>query len=264
MESSSKRLTETSPGGDPPNEGTTHPEKTGSGFGRSVKRGKRKRRYWGRGLIVALVLGTCLYWFRAPILRSAAGYLVVDEPSAKADYILLLPGVDRRYDRAAQLYHAGSANSILLVDRCPKRLERMGFLPSFETVSQRELASRGVPANSITVIPGNTRTDWERARCLRDWLRQQPAVQILVFCDRFGGRKLRYILDKTLGAEYAGRVRLKGLPERSYDESDWWQHRAGTVQLFDAYLNLAYTRLCGEESEEWREWDPEEFKKTLR
>jgi uncharacterized SAM-binding protein YcdF (DUF218 family) len=226
--------------------------------------GKRKRRYWARALLATVVLGAFLYGFRVPILRGVATYLIVDEPSAVADYVLVLPGVDRRYDRAAQILQAGSAASILLVERRPKRLERMGLLPSFESVSQHELVSRGVPASSITVIPGQTRTDWERARRLRAWLDSQPATRIVVLSERFGGRKLRYVLDKTLGADYAGRVRLLGLPERSYDENDWWRHREGVVKIFDAYLNLAYTRLCGEESEEWREWDPEQFKKTLR
>src|SRR5262249_32153878 len=149
-------------------------------------------------------------------------------------------------------------------ERRPKRLERMGFVPTFESVSQRELALRGVRPESITVIPGKTRTDWERARCLRDWLAIQPTRRVLVLCDRFGARRLRYVLDKTLGPDCAGRVRLIGLSERSYDENDWWQHRSGAVHVFDAYLNLAYAWLCGEETEEWHEWDPEEFKQALR
>jgi hypothetical protein len=264
MESQSKSLPETCPGGYPPNGDATQTDKTGSGSGHAVKNGKRKRRSWGRGLLVALVLGACLYGFRAPVLRSIAGYLVVDQPAATADYLLILPDADRRYDHAAQLYHAGSATSILLVERRPKRLERMGFQPTFEAMSQRELTARGVPANAITVIPGKARTDWERARCLRDWLREQPPVRVLVLGDRFGGRKLRYILDQVLETEYASRVRLRALPDRSFDESDWWQYRGSTILMFDAYLNLAYARLCGEETEEWREWDPEEFKKSLR
>ncbi len=225
---------------------------------------KRRARRALRFALIALVLATCLYWFRVPILRGVAAYLVIDEPSPAADYILILAGADRRYDRAARLYHAGSASAILLMESRPGRLETMGFLPSFETLSQRELASRGVPAKSITVIPAKARTDWDRARSLRDWLRQQPDVRVLVFCDRFGGRKFRYIFDSVLGAEFAGRVGLLCLPERSYDENDWWQHREAIVDLFDAYVNLAYARLSGEDSEEWREWDPEEFKKTLR
>jgi hypothetical protein len=211
-----------------------------------------------------LIVAAGLYGFRVPILQSIAGYLVVDEPFAKADYVLVQPYGDRRYDRAAELYRSGRATSILLVERRANRLERLGFEPSFETVTRRALAARAVPAYSITVVPGKAASDWQRARCLREWLEQQPAVRIVVLSDRLGGRKLRYIFDQILGAEYASRVSLIALPERSYGENDWWQHREAIVDLFDTYVRLAFTRLHGESKEEGREWDPKEYEESLR
>lgn len=264
MQPPSKSPSETSSAGCPLHGDAAGADNTGGGFERSVKRTKSKRRWWWRGLIVVLISAACLYWFRVPVLQSIASYLVVDEPAAAADYVLIQPYGDRRYDRAAELYHAGLARSILLVERYPNRLMRMGFQPSFVTLTRRALAERGVPANSITVIPGTARGDWDRTRLVRAWLEQQPAVRIVVLCDRFGGRKLRYIFDQILGAEYAGRVRLIALPERSYGESDWWKHREAIVDLFDSYVRLAHTRLSGEGNEEWREWDPKAYEKSLR
>jgi hypothetical protein len=258
MEESSKRLPEASP-----REDATGARALRTETGGPPKSGKRKWRRWGGGLFVALLLCACLYGFRAPILRGVATYLVLDEQSTTTDYILILPGVDKRYERAAVMYHGGSANGILLVETRPMRLERMGFAPSFGALSQRELVAYGVPANSIMVIPGQGRTDWDRARSLRDWLEQRPDARVLVFCDRFGGRKFRYIFDQVLGAEHAHQVRVTCIPERSFDENNWWQHREAVVAVFDAYVHVAYARFCGEDSEEWREWDPEEFKKTL-
>jgi hypothetical protein len=86
----------------------------------------------------------------------------------------------------------------------------------------------------------------------------------VVLCDRYGGRKLRYVFDQILGADYAGRVLLRCLPERTFNESNWWQKRIGAVDIFDTYVRLAFTRCVGEGSEEWREWDPKEYEKTLR
>lgn len=254
---------DTPPDGLPPHGDVAGMQQTGHEIGRRTKDGKRKRRWWRRGMLIALVLGAGLFWFRVPILRSIAGFLVVDEPAPVADYVWILGG-DRRYDRAARLYHSGSATSILVVRGRPTRLQRMGFQSSSDTLTQRELASRGVPTTSITVIPSMARTDWDRARCLRDWMRQRPAVRVVVLCDRFGGRRLRRIFDQVLGEDDAGRVRLIGLPERSYDENDWWLHREAFVDVFGSYVSLAYTRLWGEEKEEWREWDPKEYEKTLR
>lgn len=225
---------------------------------------KRKRRGWRYGLIGVIVLAACLYGFHAPILRSVAGYLAVEERFAAADYVLVQPYGDGRYDRAAALYREGLVRSVLLVERRPTRLERMGLLPTFETVTQQALTARGVPAEAIIVIPRPVRSDWERARCLRAWLEHQPAVSILVLSDRFGGRKLRYVFDQTLGPDYAARVRLLGLPDRHFDETNWWKKRIGAVDIFDTYVRLAFTRLVGEGSEEWREWDPKEYEKSLR
>jgi uncharacterized SAM-binding protein YcdF (DUF218 family) len=225
---------------------------------------KRKRRGWRYGVLAVVFLAVCLYGFRAPILRSVAGYLVVEDPPAAADYVLVQPYGDGRYDRAAELYHSGLVHAILLVHRPPSRLERMGLLPTFETLTQHALVARGVPAQAITVLPGPARTDWERARWLRAWLEHQPPVHVIVFSDRFGGRKLRYIFDQMLGPDYAGCVRLLCLPGHRYDENNWWHQRTATVDIFDTYVRLAFTRLVGEGSEEWREWDPKEYEKKLR
>jgi len=263
MGSQSKIVSEATAATPPPADMAVRNVSPGAALEPSVP-GPRRRRRWWRGPLVVLIVGAGLYWFRVPILQSIAGYLVVDEPFAKADYVLVQPYGDKRYDRAAELYRSGQAASILLVERRPKRLERLGFEPSFETVTRRALAARGVPANSITVVPGKAGSDWERAHFLREWLEQQPAVRIVVLCDRLGGRKLRHIFDQILGREYASRISLIALPERSYGENDWWQHREAIVDVFDTYVRLAFTRLHGESKEEGREWDPREYEKSLR
>jgi hypothetical protein len=191
-----------------------------------------------------------------------ASFLIIEE-HGPADYVLILDG-DRRYDQAAKLYHSGSAPRILFLEGRPRRLERMGIEPSPLSLSERELAARGVPPDVITVIRGQALNDWDRARQLREWLERQPRVNVLMLCDRFGGRRLRYIFQQILGPEFAARVRIRALPDRQFGEDDWWHHRPATVYLFDSYLRLAYDRLCGEDREEWGEWDPEEYSKTLR
>jgi hypothetical protein len=104
----------------------------------------------------------------------------MEDPPTAADYVLVQPYGDGRYDRAAELYHDGLVHSVLLVERRPTRLQRMGLWPTFEALTRRALSARGVPVQAITVIPGPARTDWERARCLRALLEHLPAVRIVV------------------------------------------------------------------------------------
>jgi hypothetical protein len=263
MDCPSSKLPE-SPGGNRLRKNVDGPGHAVQEVGGSAKGARKpKRRWWRRGLLVALVLGVSLYWFRVPILRSVATYLVVDEPVETTDYLLILPGVDRRYDDAARRYHNGCASHILLLQRRPGRLERMGLQPTFEALSQRELAARGVPQDGITLIPVGVRNDWDRGRFLREWLQQQPDVRVAVLCDRFGGRRMRHIFDDTLGANCAAQVRLISLPDRLYDETNWWQHRVATVDLFASYIRFAYARLWGEPPEEGHEWDPDAYIRSL-
>ena len=227
------------------------------------KRVGRRLRRWYAALLIGLVVASCLYLFRVPILRGVGSYLVVDEPAA-ADDVVLVGRSDGCYELAAHLYRSGSVAGILLLEHRPERLERMGFLPTFTTLTRRELTAQGVPPSAITVLSGETHTDWDHARRLRDWLQRQPGHDLVILCERFDGRRLRYILDRVLGADYAGHVHLLALPQQPYDERDWWRNRLGIAHVFDCYVRLAYVRLWGEDRLEWHEWDPDDFKKRLR
>lgn len=233
------------------------------GLSGPTKLAKRGWRRWYTGLLVALAVGSCLYLFREPVLQGVGGYLVVDEPAA-ADYAVLVGRSDGCYDRAAQLYHSGSVSGILVVEPRPDRLQRLGFLPLFTTLSQRELTAHGVPASAVTVVPGETRTDWDRARRLRAWLQGHPSDGLVILCERFDTRRFRFILDTILGADYAARVHLLALPHEPYDERNWWKNRLGFAHVFDCYVSLAYVRLWGEDRMQWRDWDPEYYQKRLR
>jgi hypothetical protein len=262
MDPLSKNAPERVSGRSPPEDDLAGTTRAGLGTDRSIKPAGRRWRRRLIGLLVTFIVFFCLYLFRVPILQGIGGYLVVDEAAA-GDYVALLGRCDSCYDRAAELCQSGSATGILVLEHHPKRLERMGFLPSFTTLTQRELAARAVPPGVITVIPGETRNDWDRARCLRAWLQAKPGAHVVILGGRFDGRRLRYILDTVLGTDYAARVRLLALPQHPYDERDWWRNRLGIAHVFDCYVRLAYVRLWGEDRLEWREWDPEDYKKRL-
>jgi hypothetical protein len=213
--------------------------------------------------LAAAFLLACVYYFRAPALRGFAGLLVVDEPPPDADALLVLDG-DRCFEQAARLYHAGGAGRVLLNEHRPGRLQQMGILPSFTELARRQLTAARVPGQALEVLPGETRSNWDRARLLRDWLCQHPGARVTVLCDRFGSRQRRCILDRVLDPEEAARVRVYALPHRSYRETDWWRSKQGILDLFDAYVVLTFTWLVGEDKDEWREWDPEAYERALR
>jgi hypothetical protein len=225
---------------------------------------KRGRRRWLRCVLFVSIAVVCLYLFRAPLLRSAENFLVVEQQLAAADYVLILDG-DRRYDQAAELLRAGHARQILVIEAKPERLQRKHLAPSPEDEARRELRARAVPGSSVHLIPGQAFTDWDRARSLSDWLNQRPQTKLVILCDQLGSRRLRHILDQVLGAEKARQVYLRPLAQRWHEGIDWWQKREGVLGVGQGYLRLSYVWLFGEGAQaQWREWDPEEYERALQ
>jgi hypothetical protein len=192
------------------------------------------------GLVVALYLG------RAPLLRGLGGLLIADEPDRAAAAVLLVRG-DRRHDAAAARVRDG-AGEVLLIERVPLRYEALGVVPTQTETNGRALEARGVPASAIHVLSEQTRDDWDGARVLHDWLREHPGADVAVLCDRFGSRRERIILDRVLGPD-ASRVRVVALPDRRYDESNWWRSKDGLARWWDRFVSLCYVWAAGEGDE---------------
>src|SRR5205823_5023052 len=103
---------------------------------------------------------------------------------------------------------------------------------------------------------------WAVARGLHVWLADRPGERVTVLCDRFGSREWDAKFRAVLSREEYARVRLAALPDRRYDENDWWRHKEGRVALFNAYLGYGHAALYGEDAGGWREWDPDDYEKS--
>jgi hypothetical protein len=202
------------------------------------------------------------YLLRTTLLRVVAEPLIEAGPVGPVDCVLILDG-DRCYDRAVELLREEPARRLLVVDHMPRRLERQGILPPFVTVARRELAARGLTDDLLTTVPAQAVTEWDEARALRGWLDGQGAGRVAILCDRFHSRKVGTVFHKVLGDERWQRVRLLPVASRWYDENDWWRHKEGLLDLFTAYAQLGHVWACGDDTEEWREWDADAYEQTL-
>lgn len=206
-------------------------------------------------LLLALFLG------RASLLRGLAGLLIADEPDGGATEIVLLRG-DRMHDAAAGRVREGRAVEVLLIAKVPLRHEALGVVPLRTEIDRRALEDRGVSASVIRTLPGQARDDWDAARALHDWLRDHPEAQAAVLCDRFGSRRLRVLLDRVLGPD-AARVHVMGLPDRRYDETNWWRHKDGLAGWWDGAVALGYVWLAGEGDKPRAKWDLDAYERAL-
>lgn len=217
---------------------------------------------WGC-LAVVLVLAACLALWRRPVLQGMAAMLVVDEPAPQANCVLI-GGGDGCFDVAAATWRANPSCRVLLMESPPGRLVRLGVLPTVEQTGRRALQARGVPPEAVEVIARRPDGPPTRTGRLEAWLEGHPDDRVLLLCDRFEGRQVRCLLDRGLGPAAAARVAVGGLPDRRYDETNWWRSRQGAKQWVLQGAALAQAWCCGEPEELREDWDPDEYERALR
>ncbi|HVW01474.1 MAG TPA: hypothetical protein VHB77_14075, partial [Planctomycetaceae bacterium] len=161
--------------------------------------------------------------------------LVLDEGCESADVALLVSG-DRVYDVAAEFYGADNTRTLLMIGRRSNRLERAGVLEP--DVPLRLLRERGVPPETLTGLECDGLDDWQAAAVLARWLEEHPDAQVALLCDRFDGRRQRWILNSVLSGSSAQRVRVCATRGKHYDETNW--HRGGLEGLL-GFLNASIT-----------------------
>ena len=199
-----------------------------------------------------------------PALRGIAAGLVVDESPAGGDYAIIAGG-DRRFAVTADMIRRNQVRRVLLVTDQPSRLVRYGILPPWHEVARRELLENGVLEEAIELADWKAKDDWHFASRLNAWLNEHPRARLVVVADRFGSRRLRFILDSTLDAGDAGRVRILALPDRRYREDNWWRTRGGLRSVLDAYLSLGYAWLTGASGSSHEDhWDPDQYEAEVR
>lgn len=185
-------------------------------------------------IAVAGVVGVVL--FHSPLLRGLARPLVVDQTIGDFDDVCLItslqtPDGDRCYDVAADLYKKNPLARVLVVDPPPNRIVEAGAIPSFEAISRRELIGRRVPSDSIVILRSDGIDDWAFAGTLADRIREHPESTVLLLCSEFHSARLRAVIDESLEANAAGRIRIMPLSDRRFNRTDWWKTRGGTREL---------------------------------
>ena len=105
------------------------------------------------------------------------------------------------------------------------------MLPSFGTISRRQLGRRRVPEDAIAILKSGGIDDWSAAEALGGWLRSRPRSSAILLCAEFHSGRIRAVLDEVLDPAVAERVRVMPLPDRRFDRTNWWTSRGGIRDL---------------------------------
>jgi hypothetical protein len=220
-----------------------------------------RRRRWRRRLAVLAVLLGLVVLFHVPLLRHLGEFLVHDEPLAAADALIVHGAGDVR--QIERLYKDGWVKKVVLIEDSSSRLARYNVIPTEESTLRRALAARSLPDTMLTVQAGRFKTNWDRARYLKDWLEQHPAARVIVLADEFDSREAEYVYRSVLGPE-AGRVIWHAVRDVRYDPSNWWHKRQGVVHVTNCYVALVHAYLAGEPPSPATEWDPDRYEEALK
>lgn len=181
--------------------------------------------------------------FHSLLLRGLARPLISEQMIGDYDGICLIsslqsPEGDRCYDVAAQLWRDNPTASVLILEPPDNRIVEAGALPSFATVSRRELSKRGVPEEAVVILPREGIDDWTIARALGDRLSDRPETTVVLLCDEFHSARLRAAVDESVGEKSASQVWIMPLSDRRFNRDDWWKTRTGTRTVGMSWLML--------------------------
>ena len=180
------------------------------------------------------------WFFREPLLRSAAQAWIVNDPVPRADAVVVLGGgADWRPFAAADMYLAGHAPVVLVAHPEPSPSQVLLHHPSEAEIYFGILTNKGVPASAILPFGQNVTSTRDEAAALRDWVLKSNARDIIIPTDPFHTRRARWIFTRAL--EGTGvTVHVQSVAHPRYDAGNWWQREEGFLGFQNELLKTAY------------------------
>jgi hypothetical protein len=182
---------------------------------------------------------------REPALRAAGWALVVNEPVAPADIIVISPdSAGAGALEAADLVQSGIATRVAVFADPPSGEElefiRRGFPYENRAAKQtRQLRSLGV--TDVVQIPRTDVGTEGEGEVLPPWCDQHQFRSVVFVAARDHSRRLRRVLDRAIKG-HPIRVTVQAARYSSFDPDSWWETREGVrteiVELQKLLLEL--------------------------
>jgi hypothetical protein len=166
---------------------------------------------------------------REPVLRAAGWVLVVNEPVASADIIVLsLDSGGAGVLEAADLVQSGISKRAAVFtdssDRADHEFMRRGL--AYEDAAARQIRQlRSLGVTDVVQISKVDGTDGE-GQVLPPWCDEHHLRSIVVVATKDHSRRLRRVLDRVMRG-HPTRVMVQPARYSNFDPDRWWETRAG-------------------------------------
>ncbi len=168
--------------------------------------------------------------FRQPVLRAAGWALVVNEPIAPADAIVVSPDSGGAGAlEAADLVQSGIATRVAVFTDPPSGEDhefiRRG-LP-YENAGARQIRQlKWLGVTDVVEIPRTDVGTQGEGQVLPPWCDQHQFRSVVFVAARDHSRRLRRVLDRAMKG-HATRVTVQPARYSSFDPDRWWETRVG-------------------------------------
>ena len=198
----------------------------------------------GRSLVVAaLVLVALAVVAHGPALRMIGRALVVEDPVAKADAIVVVAGgTPSREEAAAVLFREGLAPDVVLSNPLtPDRVRdliTMGVRRlDYQGEARVVLEHRGVPAKAIVVLSQSVKTTEAELKVVGELARSRGWRRVILVTSPQHSRRVKLVWARQAPADIQSIVRLA--QDDDFLDGDWWRKRREAEAVLHEYLGLA-------------------------
>lgn len=196
-----------------------------------------------RLVLAALVLAAIAVVALVPALRLIGRTLVVEDPLAKADAIVVVAGgTPDREEAAATLYRQGLAPEVLLSNQfTPERVRDLIALGArrfdYQGEARVALEKHGVPSPAIVALPTPVTTTEAELKVVGEASRVRGWHRVILVTSPQHSRRVKLVWSREAPAGIEGLVRV--VPEDTFLDGDWWRKRRQAEAVLHEYLGLA-------------------------
>jgi len=186
-------------------------------------------------VLIAIALMAVLVVLYRPVLNAAGRWLIVQDPLAPADVIVVLSGgtstSDERVRQAAALYRQGYAPRMLLSGGS----STVGRAPDADLMRRQALRA-GIPASALLLETQSTSTS-EQARLLRPQLEHLGVRRAIVVTSSYHTRRTRYLFRRTFRGSPV-EISVYPVQNDPYNPVEWWTREDDAERAGLEYVKL--------------------------
>jgi uncharacterized SAM-binding protein YcdF (DUF218 family) len=203
-----------------------------------------KKQIISKRLIILIGLSLLLLLVSVVSCRKAGRWLIKSETFNHSDAIILLMGkmpADRILS-ATDIFEQGFEPKIIIVEEkmiAINLLKNRGVTVLSNTTQCRNaLVQLGIPADSITILPGDAQSTQDEATIIREYIRTQPSIDtITLVTSSHHTRRASMIFEKALKKEGIV-IQCSSNKYTHYTGEDWWKNKEDIQTVLAEYLKL--------------------------